>query len=180
MLELDALTNEVIDKLKEQIVDTPNFTESSVDTKKANEYATELSTLYDENAHSIFFTNAQALQFVQSEESMQPLLKPFTPDHIVYCKHNPLILKSSTNIREQFDNYKKEHGFAPKIVAIEKLGFVALGKTKKETETAKLLFLDAMKVAIYANSFGGISPLPDDFVHFILNWEAENYRQKAL
>jgi len=180
--EIDALTNEVVHKLKDQITEMPDFTESQVNLNQAHELVEELRTLYGEgeNAHAIFCTNAQTLKFVADKASIRELLEPFTPDHIVYCKHRPLFLEEGGNCRKKFDNYKTTHGFAPRIAAIEKLGFIALGKTEKEAETARLLFLDAMKVAVYTRSFGGINPLPDDFVHFILNWEAEHYRQKTL
>jgi len=42
-----------------------------------------------------------------------------------------------------------------------------------------LLFLDAMRIAIYAEAFGGYRPLPREFTEFILNWEIETYRQKV-
>ncbi|MCL2412445.1 MAG: class II aldolase/adducin family protein [Treponema sp.] len=178
--EIDVLTDEVIRKLKEQIIETPDFTEVHVNLNKAYELAAELRTLYGENSHAVFCTNAQTMKFVEDKSSIRELLEPFTPDHIVYCKHRPLFIEKGGNCHNKFDYYKTTHGFSPKIVAIEKLGFVALGKTEKEAETARLIFLDAMKVAVYTRSFGGINPLPDDFVRFILNWEAEHYRQKTL
>jgi len=180
--EIDALTDEVVRKLKDQITEKPDFAEALVNINEAHEFVVQLRTLYGdgENAHAIFYTNEQALKFVKDKSSIRELLEPFTPDHIVYCKHRPLFLEDGGNCSKKFDIYKTTHGFAPKIVAIEKLGFIALGKTEKEAETAKLLFLDAMKVAVYARSFGGVNPLPDDFVQFILNWEVEHYRQKQL
>ena len=178
--EIDALTDEVVRKLKDQITEKPDFAEVHINTNKVNELAAELRTLYSENAHTVFCTNTQTMKFVENGSSIRALLAPFTPDHIVYCKHTPLFLENGENCRKKFDDYKMMHGFAPKIVAIEKLGFIALGKTEKEAETARLIFLDAMKVAVYTRSFGGVNPLPDDFVSFILNWEAEHYRQKSL
>ena len=180
--EIDSLTNDVVCKLKDQITEMPDFTEIHVDMSRAQELVAELRALFGEgeDAYAIFCSNAQALKFTADKSSIRELLEPFTPDHIVYCKHRPLFLEDGGNCRKKFDNYKSTHGFAPRIAAIEKLGFIALGKTAKEAETARLLFLDAMKVAVYARSFGGVNPLPDDFVRFILNWEAEHYRQKTL
>ena len=70
-------------------------------------------------------------------------------------------------------------GYNPKIVAVQALGFFAVSETERNAERAKALFLDAMKIATYAISFGGANPLPDEFTDFILNWEVEAYRSKA-
>ena len=50
--------------------------------------------------------------------------------------------------------------------------------TPKGSETAALLFNDALKVATYAESFGGVLPMSDELSDFITNWEVEAYRQK--
>ena len=170
---IDEITANVIDKLKSRIIESPDFSKAHADAETVRETMERLQAAYPEDgaAHAIFFTGAQA--------SNHELADPFTPDHIVYCRHTPLFLEKDGDYPEKLDAYKKAHGFAPGIAAVKELGFFALGKTEKEAKTAKLLFADAMKVAVYTRSFGGANPLPDDFVNFILNWEVENYRQKA-
>ena len=64
----------------------------------------------------------------------------------------------------------------PKIVLITGVGMFACGKTKKEADTAAALFEDAMKIAVYSQSFGGPLPLDAGMSDFIRNWEAESYR----
>jgi len=171
--KIDELTARVMNKLKSRIIEFPDFSKSCVDTEAVRETMEQLKSVYPEDgtAHAIFFTGAQALE--------QELAAPFTPDHIVYCRHTPLFLEKGGGYSSKFDAYKKAYGFAPRIAFVKGLGFFALGKTEKEAKTAKLLFIDAMKVAVYTRSFGGVNPLPEDFVNFILNWEVENYRQKA-
>jgi len=180
--EVDLLTGEVICKLKHRIVERPDFSDVPFDAVATRGIALELQSLYMEsgNACAVFCLNKQTREFAKNESTMQELIAPFTPDHIVYCKHTPLFLELGANYSEKFNNYFEAYGFMPKIVAIKELGFFALGSTEKEADMAKMLFLDAMKVAIYSRSFGGVNPLPDDYVSFILNWEAESYRQNAL
>lgn len=182
LAEIDALMDEVMGKLKSRIIKHPDFCDIEFNADTACAIAPALRMLYacgSGTASAVFCANAQALEFASSEQSMCELMKPFTPDHIVYCKHTPLYISQDDDYRDKFDCYVKAHGFAPKIAAVKGLGFFALGKNKKEADIARLLFLDAMKVAVYARSFGGCNPLPDDFTDFILNREVKNYRQKA-
>ena len=143
--------------------------------------APALRMLYSQDgmAVCVFCANKQVLGFVADEKSFEPLVKPFTPDHIVYYKDEPLYIKQGADFTEAFAAYEKRKGYKPKIVGVQGLGFFTLGKTKKEAEQARILFLDAVKIAVYAKSFGGIRPLTDEFTDFILNWEVENYRSKV-
>jgi hypothetical protein len=43
-----------------------------------------------------------------------------------------------------------------------------------------MLFNDALKIAVYAESFGGGKPMTDELTDFIVNWEAEAYRSKQV
>ena len=42
----------------------------------------------------------------------------------------------------------------------------------------RLLVKDAIKLAVYAESFGGPLHMTDDITYFITHWEAEAYRSK--
>jgi len=106
-------------------------------------------------------------------------MKPFSPDHIVYYKDAPLFVEQDDDLKGAFDAYRNEKGYMPKIVAVKGLGFFSLGASFREANNARLVFLDAMRTAVYAESFGGYLQLPDEFTDFILNWEVETYRQKA-
>jgi len=61
---------------------------------------------------------------------------------------------------------------------VKDVGVFALGKTKKECDVAAAVFLDAVKIAVYSESFGGYSHLSKELTDFIVNWEVESYRQK--
>lgn len=51
--------------------------------------------------------------------------------------------------------------------------------SESKAETAVLLFTDAAKVAVYAQSHGGHQFLSDEMIAFILDWEVEQYRSKV-
>ena len=53
------------------------------------------------------------------------------------------------------------------------------GSTMQEAVTAQEVMLDAVKVVAYAESFGGVSVMPDFLIDFIVNWEVESYRSKV-
>ena len=179
--EIDVMMADVMTQLSAKVKKEPDFSPVTIDDSKLWDIIPALRMLYSGNGKSVavFCANKQVLDFVSDKAQFAALAKPFTPDHIVYCKDEPLFVSPDADISKAFADYRIRKGFAPKIVGIEGLGFVALGTSKKEAETAKLLFLDAIKIAVYADSFGGISPLPDDFTDFILNWEIEQYRSAA-
>jgi len=106
-------------------------------------------------------------------------MKPFTPDHIVYCKDEPMFLEPDADLTAEFAKYADRKGYSPKIIAIRGLGFFALGQDRMEADNARRLFLDSIKIAVYARSFGGINPLTDELTNFILTWESESYRVKV-
>ena len=106
-------------------------------------------------------------------------MKPFTPDHIVYCKANPVYGFCNGCIRGAVNAFVEDNGCKPKIIIINGCGFFAVDYTPKGSQTAAALFNDAIKVAVYAESFGGVLPMSDELSDFITNWEVESYRQKV-
>ena len=179
--EIDDIMADVMTKLEAQAKCKPDFAPVEVDTSKLWDIIPALRMLYcaEGKSAAVFCTSKQVLDFVSDKARFATLVKPFMPDHIVYCKDEPLFIAFDNDIAEAFADYRARKGFAPKIVAIKDLGFVAIGASKKEADTACLLFLDAMKIAVYAESFGGILPLEDEFTSFILHWEIEQYRSAA-
>ena len=182
--EIDALMDVVFKKISAGVKEEPDFSPAEFDRKLACETAPALRMLYMMNTESstgiaVFCANKSVLKLVKDESSLSVLMGPFTPDHIVYCKARPLFIKPGDDYKAKFARFIKANGYAPKIAIVKGLGFFALGKTKKEAEIAKMLFLDAVKIAVYAKSFGGALHLPDDYTKFILSWEFEAYRQKV-
>ncbi|MCL2221823.1 MAG: SDR family NAD(P)-dependent oxidoreductase [Oscillospiraceae bacterium] len=180
--EVDMIMEYVFTTLESNVTDAPDFSDVPFDKEAVCAIAPALRMLYSDDGKSVavFFTNKTAVSFAADEKSMRPLMRPFTPDHIVYYKDEPLFVAYDSDLSSAFSDYEKRKGFKPQIVAVKGLGFFSLGEDIKEAERARLLFLDALKIAAYAKSFGGFSPLPEKFVTFILGWEAEKYRSRAI
>jgi len=181
--EIDNLMAYVVDKLQSYVSEVPSFEvlAFTYDKDLLQSIKSQLKSLYSRNEEAavLFSFNKQVKQFVKDIESFKPISKPFSPDHIVNCKDEPLFIASGDDIEAAFNEYLEKKGYKPKIVALQGVGFFALGENRKSAERAEALFLDAMKIATYAKSFGGVNPLNDELTDFILNWEAEAYRSKA-
>ena len=176
---LDALVKHVITSIKNEIKIKPDFSDKAIDLDTAASIAPVLRMLYNENGNArvVFKTNKQILKF-SSREEFKKIKRPLSPDHIVYCKAEPLYINNyaPAAIKHKFDEFKTTLGFAPKIVFAENIGMFALGSTFKEANTASELMFDAMTVVTYAENFGGVLPMSKKLTDFIVNWEVEKYR----
>jgi len=181
--EIDKLMEYVVGKLRSKVREVPSFevAATNFDMDLLHAMQTTLKELYtnDGTATVLLCTNRQAQEFTKDKEALKPISKPFSPDHIVNCKDEPLYIENSADLETEFKNYAAKKGYKPKIVAVQGLGFFAVSENRRNAERAQALFLDAMKIAVYATSFGGANPLDDEFTDFILNWEVEAYRSKA-
>lgn len=180
---IDALVTEVMVKLRASVETAPDDGETAYDRELAKRLAPELRMLYTEGGDACvkFTAYHDILLFAESEKAFDALRGAFTPDHIVYCGATPLYVKNDgegtpEKLRKEFEKFKKQNGVAPKIVFVQGVGMFACGRTKKEADTAAILFEDAMKVAVYSTSFGGPLPMSAELSDFIKNWEAESYR----
>ena len=179
--EIDEIMKNVYNKLKESVKEEPDFEIVPFDRKKACEMAPALRMLYSSEGMSVvkFHANKLTQRFVANKNAFEPLIKPFSPDHMVYYNDEPMYIKTDDDLMTAFSDFEKRKGYKPKIVAVQDLGVFALGKNEKEAEQARLLFIDAMKVALYAESFGGALSMTDELIDFISGWEAESYRSKV-
>ena len=113
------------------------------------------------------------------------IAKPFTPDIIVYCKSSYIFIdaESDEEILKQAESrieaFTAEKGYTPKVLLIKGIGLIAVGDNSKNAQIITDVFTDAMKVAFYAQSFGGEHPMEQAWIDFIDNWEVENYRRKV-
>jgi len=176
--ELNAILCKVMSALEQRVKRQPDLSVSCETPVEAEKIACKVGELYSENSCVIYDGNTEARRFAQSEKAAAPLMLPFTPDHIVYCKAFPLLIEGAGDLKQEFAEYKKANGYAPKIVIAKGLGFFAAGQNEKDAKTAQLLFNDAIKVAVYSESFGGPLHMTEELVDFIVNWEVESYRQK--
>ncbi len=111
---------------------------------------------------------------------------PLTPDQIVYAGSRPLLLDLPDGIepdavpdllRERLAHHVARHGAAPIIVVVPRLGLFAAGATFDAADTARHVYLDALRVGDGALRLGGVRPLADAERSFIEAWEAEAYRR---
>lgn len=174
--EIDSLMERVMDAIGQKAGELPDFTPQAA-PESALGAVPELRTLYRRHvgkACAVFHRSDAVLKM-----PIEEIRRPYNPDQIVYCKAAVLELEPGSDVRAVFEAFVEKHGYAPKIAVLRGDGVVALGKTKKEADTALSLFLDSAKITYYAKGFGGPLPLTDEFTNFILEWEVENYRQKV-
>ncbi len=118
-------------------------------------------------------------------ENASPVARPFTPDIIVYCKSEYIFIDAESDeeiLKEaetRIEAFAAAKGYTPKVLLIKGIGLVAVGDSAKNAQIITDVFTDAMKVAFYAQSFGGEHPMEQAWIDFIDNWEVENYRRKV-
>ncbi|MFA6947608.1 MAG: SDR family NAD(P)-dependent oxidoreductase [Eubacteriales bacterium] len=175
--ELDSVVSSVMNRLDAAVVRRPDFSEISYDIDRVAAISPAVRMMYGEGkcATVRFFTNRDLLDY-------DPDTKSFTPDHIVYYKAKILVMGENACadcIKTAFDKFVAENGYKPRIIYVRGLGAFACGDTLKAAKTAQILFLDTVKIWVYAQSFGGASAMPDELIDFITNWEVESYRSKV-
>lgn len=185
--EIDAIYNDIMAKLKACIKEEPDFSECETDTEKAVLIAPAIRMLNMEGNRSVvtFEANKEILS-VANEAAFAEIEKAFTPDHLVYQGAYILFVKAAEDIEEQYKlleeaiaSYKEKYSQSPAIILVENLGVFAWGETKKNADTALMLFKDTLKVRKYAKAFGGAVSMPDSLIDFLRNWEVEKYRKNV-
>ncbi len=136
------------------------------------------TTLHGLAGSAIFMWNREIAKLVKDRASFATVSSVFTPDHIVYAGSDPLFIEAnkSADIREEWEKYIEKTGRPPKIIAVQGLGIFGVGATRKAAQLALNLFRDAIRVAVYSQSFGGPLFMTKDKIDFINNWEIERYR----
>ena len=175
--ETDALAQGVMDALSNAVTRQPDLTPVDADIKKVVAISPVLRALYDQ-------TLPATVKFTSNNEVLgyDPATKSLTPDHIAYCKAKQLILPADVDgdgIKAAFDAFVAENGYKPQIAFVKDLGMFSMGLTMEQALTAQAVMLDAIMVAAYAESFGGVRAMPDSLADFIVGWEAESYHAKV-
>jgi rhamnose utilization protein RhaD (predicted bifunctional aldolase and dehydrogenase)/NAD(P)-dependent dehydrogenase (short-subunit alcohol dehydrogenase family) len=133
---------------------------------------------FDDTSLAASFTAVPAGQaFVQGG--------PLTPDQIVYTGSWPLFFDVPEVdpedvpglLRERLAAHVAAHGTTPVVVVVPGLGLFASGATWDQADTARHVYLDALRVAEGALLLGGVRALADAERAFIEAWEAESYRR---
>ena len=161
---LDTQLNGMINALKTQVKEFPSV-ESNAEDPGFGERLSKLSG----KAFVRFNASPSALKFASSAEAAAPIMKPFTPDQIVYCGPRVQFVACQACLKEVTAN----------VVIVKGAGVYALGDTEKNANNCMTLVKDAMKVATYAEAFGGARPMAQELVDFIVGWEVESYRKSV-
>ena len=183
--ELDSLVDGVMTKICAKFIEHPDFT--PVNDAEIKEIAAKIAPYirmaYDENGGAFvkFTVNKTVSEFAESKEAFEILKEPLSPDHIVYCKAEPLFIEEFTAeaVKAAFAELEARRGFKPKVVFAKGVGMFTVGATVKEAETAAVVWQDAMTITKLADAFGGVRHLSPALTDFIINWEVESYRAKV-
>lgn len=182
--EMDSLVSSVMDKLKKK-VRLPELNEEKGDEEKAVSVLPVLRALAGEGGDKCGFavisSDAVSLSFAKDKEAFRAVERPFTPDHIVYCKARWLYLEKTDReyVVAKWNAFREKNGYSPRVVLIKGVGAVGCGDTYKIASTSLAVARDAMKIARASLSFGGPQPMTPAKEKFIINWEVESYRSKV-
>ena len=120
--------------------------------------------------------------FTRDKAHLMKVSRPFTPDMIVYCKSNYLIVDKGVHpdsLPEVISSFESENGYLPRIILQEGGGMTVVEESEKSLRTAREVFLDLMKISYLSEQFGGPHFMTDAQIRFIDNWEVEHYRRKV-
>lgn len=185
--QTDALFTRMMERLRPLVHDEPDLSPVPFDVRRAADLAPAVRCLCSDGRPgvAVFASNAEIARFAASAEEFSKASTCFTPDHLVYCRDSVLFLEAEeteqayAELERKVAEYRKSHGFAPVIVGAKGLGFYAVAATKHQADIAAAVFENAIKIAVYARSFGGGKSLPDALVKSIGNWEVERYRRSV-
>ncbi len=179
--EMDELVLSVMDEFKKKAKKSPDFSACKYDEEKANKVK-EAFEKACEGSYVEFTYNKEVKELCKSKEAFDVLVRPFTPDHIVYCKAVPMFADSINCehcAKKSIKEFTEKNGFAPKVVFVKGIGMLTIGKNEKDASTVTDVWLDAIKIYTYSQNFGGPRYMAPEMVDFIANWEVENYRSKV-
>jgi NAD(P)-dependent dehydrogenase (short-subunit alcohol dehydrogenase family) len=185
---LKSTTAYVLKALEKRVRRKPDLHEATVDLERAALLAPAIRMLLWGNAPSSivkFCANGETGRLLKSPSAFRQV-SSFSPDHLVFCKHEGLFIADQKSVEVQYQvlenalkDYQRRNKCNPLIVCVEGLGFFAHGESCKTAEIAKLAFLDAVKVGAYSESFGGPRFMTSKQIDFINNWEMETFRKKV-
>lgn len=199
--EIEGIYSEVLGKLEAKVAALPegdtDVSETVTDVVPAirqmlSRSGRGLKTLkVTKNALVDFFidgcsvTSTGSVTDCPGKSGFDKIAKPFTPDIIVYCKSSYIFIEAESDeeilkqAEEEIEAFVSGKGYTPKVLLIKGIGLIAVGDSSRNAQIITDVFTDAMKIAFYAQSFGGEHPMERAWIDFIDNWEVENYRRKV-
>ena len=175
--EIKVIHNYVISTLKGKINREPDFSPIQVSKARIKKiYRQFKNNPAFKNKYITFENNTEINDVVKNSASFEKVHSSYTPDHIVYAGPEMLFVKDLDGIGQDIDQYKERNGCYPKVIAVKMTGVFALGAEENSSHVTMLFFLDALKIAVYAESFGGYKFKNKKQIDFIKNWEVEEFR----
>jgi NAD(P)-dependent dehydrogenase (short-subunit alcohol dehydrogenase family)/rhamnose utilization protein RhaD (predicted bifunctional aldolase and dehydrogenase) len=112
---------------------------------------------------------------------------PLTPDQIVYAGSFPLVIDVDgvepddipDLVTDRLDAHVAAGRPEPIVTVVPGVGLFAAGDTWADADTARHIYLDALRVGDAAVRLGGVRHLADSERRFIETWEAEAYRRQV-
>ncbi|MBQ0078255.1 MAG: SDR family NAD(P)-dependent oxidoreductase [Bacteroidales bacterium] len=182
--DIDALYTEIVSKLATRVENLPEGDAPICEC--ISETIPAIRTILSRSGRglkTLKISNSALINHFLCEGREKAILSPFTPDGIVYCKSEYIFLEAGETLvqdaEKAIEEYVARRGHTPKVLLIKGIGLVAVGDNAKGAQVITDVFTDAVKVAWYAASFGGQSPMTPEQIAFIDNWEVENYRRKV-
>ncbi len=176
--------DQILETLSGALVRRPDLAPITVDNARRDLIRTGLAAADPGKNNAVFsFHNRELAVRLQNEDQYYPISSAFTPDHIVYSGFKPLWIPESVfdgspddtaaRVRDLAEGFTAQTGMHPKTVVVQNTGVFTF------SENALALYLDTVKVAAYAESFGGPLFMTDEQIDFIRNWEVEKYRARV-
>ncbi len=182
----------IVAQVKQHVSRFPQLTNVPYDAQRAELLAYQISKQAQEldpgspEYRSVFLTNREVARMVRSQSAFAPLARAFSPDHIVYAGHRIPFLELGDDsfeakklIGAALADFQQEAGRVAPVVAVQGLGVFINGRNPRMMDAAAAVFLDAVQIAVYAEAFGGATPLPQEQTDFILGWEVERFRSQV-
>jgi len=165
---------DIMERIDKRVKRRPDFSgETSEVPGKLLSAIEELS-----GGRAAFLCNREIAALVRDNPSFYPVSSAFTPDHIVYAGSDPLFVQEAT-LQGAWKDHLNKFGRVPKVMAVQGLGVFGIGSTEKNAALALKLFRDAVKVAVFSESFGGPRFMSRDQIDFINGWKAEAFRSNV-
>jgi len=178
--EIKTIHNFVIGTLKKQIVYEPDFSSTRINKEVMEKVCRRIKNYSAfKDAYITFEYNTEISDTVKDSASFQKVHSSYTPDHTVYAGPEMLFVEDLKSIEQDIDQYRERNDCYPKVIAVKMIGVFALGDKEDSSHITMLLFLDALKIAVYTESFGGYKFMDKEQIDFIKNWEVEKFRSKV-
>ncbi len=181
--EVDRKYADLFTTLKVSCKDTDAIG-TDIQNSVTDNFLQKIGELAGSKGEALFTTGEEIRSVLVSRETIVNLQQSLSPDHIVYMGHTALVCHDLSedqllaSIEKDYKEFAEKWGKEPKSILILGKGFISMGNSKKGSETARLLMLDAIRVIRISESFGGPKFMSDEKVNFINTWEVEKYRAK--